>query len=768
MATLYAALGRQVYRWRWGMLAIALLLGMLGMAGAQRLPQVLYGSDIELPGTASHRVAQALRHDFKHPFAELAVVTTSSKRHGFQDPVYDRYLASLAERLRSMPEVQTVMSPPDTRDPRLVSPDGHHAILLVGLARHGIEEAERATPRLRAVVDAVSREHLARDPTLRWATTGRGALAYDINQLGARVSAAAEARAVPLTMGLLLLAFGALVAACIPLSMGLFATLLAMAVLSVVGMLTPLSSMVQNVSTMVGLAVGIDYSLLMVHRFREALGRGASVEDALSETMRTAGVAVTYSGLTVMIGMAGLWLTPSLDTRSTGLGGALVILMAVLVALTVLPAVLAVLGRRIDAPQPLSRWLARFDGSRTWARWAAAVTRHPVRSVAAGGVLLLALISPLSALSTHAEVSRWLPLSLEFHVGFDMLEEMGKKNASTPLQIVVRSEADSVVSPKHLESLFDLSRRLHADPRVLEVLGPVDLGPVAHGAQTHGSVPHGSATHGTSFSPDYYRALYGNPLLGNVLATRLKGTLLSQDGRQALISVVPRDEVRFEGTRALAHEIASWPAPGPGLRMEVGGQASFYNDLEAATARSFPAMVAFVVLATFVVLAWAYKSWLVPIKAILLNLGAVGAGYGALVMVFQWGIGRDLIGLTEPVQGIPLSVLVLIFGVVFGLSMDYEVFLISRIKEIYDQTRDNAYAIEAGLASTGRLITSAALIMGVIFGAFAWADFVVVRMLGVGMGVAVLVDALLIRVLLAPAVMRLAGKWNWVPGIRER
>lgn len=744
MDRLFDSLGRFVFRFRWWVLAISLLLGTLGAWGAQGLKDVLYGSNIELAGTPSSRVAQTLRDEFHHPFAELAIVTLSSSRSIERDASYRLFVNTLAGKLGSLPEVQSVLTHPETRSLGLAPADGHRAVLLVGLKTHGVQEAERATPRMRAVVERHGLSERRIDPSVRWATTGRGALSYDVNQFGAQVSAKAEEHAIPLTLVVLVLAFGALVAAGIPLGMGILTTLLTMGVLSLLGRVTPLSSMVQNVSTMVGLAVGIDYSLLMVTRFREALARGLDVADAVAETMRTAGQAVSYSGLTVIIGMAGLGLTPSLDTRSIGLGGALVVLMAVLLALSALPAVLSVLGRRVEAPRWLTSRMRRVDPGTAWRRWAALLMRHPGKAALVGTGLLLALASPVLFLKTEVEISRWLPKSLEFHVGFDMLQAMGKKYVSTPIQLVVTSQNGPVLN--HLEDLIRLSQRIHADPRVLDVTGPVDLPGV---------------------SPTAYRTLYRMSQLTGGIDPRLKGLVISQDGRKALFLVLIKNEEPFERSRELASDLTKWDPLAPDLRLEIGGQASFYNDLDAATVRSFPFMVGFIILATFVVLALAYRSWLVPLKAIVLNLGAIAAGYGTLVIVCQWGIGRSLIGLEAPTQGIPLSVLTLIFGVVFGLSMDYEVFLISRIKERFDQTGDNSRAIEEGLAATGPLITSAALIMVAIFGAFAWADFTVIKMIGVGLGSAVLVDATVIRVLLAPSLMRLAGNWNWHPGVRR-
>jgi RND superfamily putative drug exporter len=449
-----------------------------------------------------------------------------------------------------------------------------------------------------------------------------------------------------------------------------------------------------------------------------------------------------------MIGLAGLALTPSLNTRSIGVGGAIVLATRVAMALTLLPALLAILGPRIDAPAPFRRWVRTLDADRRWAGWAAWVTRH-ARALAAAGLLLLVLASaPMLGLRTDFAASSLLPrYDLEFQHGLDALQALGRKNAYAPVDLLVTAEAGAILEGANLEALLALSRRLEADPRVLEVLGPVDLRP--------------------GLGDDAYRRLYRHWRTARALAPDRFDAFVSRDGRRALVQVVARDALRFEAIQALARDLAAQPPP-PGVRVLVGGQAALYNDTHAAVVASAPGMVAFVVGATFLLLALLYRSVLVPLKATLLNLLSVGAGCGALVVLFQWGFGAGLLGLQEPTGGLPPAILATIFGIVFGLSMDYEVFLLSRIKEIHDETGDNALATERGLAATGGVITAAALVMATVFTGFAGMELVMVQMLGVGLAVAVLVDATIVRVMVAPALMRLAGSWNWWPGTRRR
>ncbi len=759
-AAAFDALARAIFRQRWPVLVGCVAIALLGAWAGLGVERKLYGSTAEIAGAPSQRVAEALRSEFQAPFGPLMVVTFQAKKLTVDDPGFRRALDATAQALRESTVVKRVVSPAGSRDRRLRSADGHTAAILVGLASPSAQEAERATPAIRAAIRAPAETLKQADPTASYAVTGAGPLAYDLARYGAEDGARAEGRVLPVTLGILLLAFGALTAAAIPLVMGVLATAAAMGLIALVASHWPLAIVVQNVATMLGLAVGIDYALLVIGRFREALGRGAGTEDALAESMRTAGVAVAGSGLTVMIGLAGLIFTPSLNTRSIGVGGALVLAAGVLMALTLLPALLAILGPSIDAPALIRLRLRGLDAGRRWGGWAGWVCQH-AKPLAAAGLLLLALAAaPIATLRTDYGASSLLPrYELEFQRGLDMLASLGRKNAYAPIDLLVTADTGAILqpgsldaqatlyTPGNLDGLLALSRRLREDPRVLEVLSPVDLRP--------------------GLPADHYRRLYRHWRGARRLAPDRFDAFVSRDGKRALVQVIAVDDLRFEAIQVLARDLAEAPQPA-GLQVVVGGQAALYNDTHQAVVASAPGLFAFVIGATFLTLALIYRSLLVPLKATLLNLLSVGAGVGALVVLFQWGWGMGLLGLQEPTGGLPPAILATIFCIVFGLSMDYEVFLISRIKEAYDATGDNALATEEGLAATGGVITAAALIMATVFAGFAGMKLVMVQMLGVGLAVAVLVDATVVRVLLAPALMRLAGDWNWWPGHRPR
>lgn len=744
---LFDTLARAIARWRWPVLVACLVLAALGGWTGMGVEKLLYGSTVEIDGTPSKRVADALRTHFAAPMASLAVVAVHADHLTWDQVAFAAALDDAASRLRACRQVAKVLTPREAHDPRLHSTDGHTALLVVSLAAPSAQDAERDTPIVRdAVAPALERLRSA-DGSVHWATTGAGALAFDVAQYGVKDGQRAEAAVLPLTLTILLVAFGALVAAGMPLLMGMLATSATLGLVAVVAKVYPLSIAVQNVATMLGLAVGIDYSLIVIGRFREAQARGIGTVDAVAEAMRTAGLAVACSGCTVMIGLAALATTPSLNTRSIGVGGALVLLVGVGLSLTLLPAALAILGPRVDSPAFLRRRLQRLSPARHWDAWAAWVCGHAGPLAIAGTLLMALLCAPVLTLHTDFADHDLLPhYDLEFQRGLDMLAAMGRRNAGAPVQLLVAADHGPVLEGHALDGLLALSRRLHADPRVTEVLGPVDWRP---GLDEAG-----------------YRKLYHHWRALQALAPDRFGAIVSKDGTEALVQVVPRDDQRFEQIQVLARDLGRAPAP-PGVSILVGGQAALYNDVHYALLASVPWLVAFVVASTFLVLAQAFRSWLVPLKATVLNLASVGAGCGVLTVVFQWGWGIHWLGLEHPVGGVPPSILATIFCIVFGLSMDYEVFLISRIAEDFQATRDNARAVRDGLAATGGIITAAALIMVTVFAGFAGVRLVLVQMLGVGLATAVLVDATVVRVLLAPAFMTLAGDWNWHPGYKK-
>ncbi len=753
-----ARLSRFCARHALAVLAAWSLAVALASVGATRLPALLFSGSGDIPDSPSLRIDHLLRVEFADPYAQLLVLALRSAALD-RDPGAAATLdAALAARLRASPLVERVAVDEEIPDRRMLPLPGTGHVALISLKAADIREAEQAIPRLRAAVEPLLRTAKTRDPDLQWATTGRAALTYDLNRFNAEDTTRAEVRALPLTLLILILAFGSLVAAGVPLVMGLASTTLTLGLVFLVAQSVILSNLVQNVASMVGLAVGIDYSLFVIHRYRQELQR-LSVQQpaadpfqrqqmALEEAMATAGATVVVSGVAVLIGMCGLLLTPLMETRSLGFGGCVVVAMAVLACLTLLPALLTLLGPTLlEWPAILSRELRGERARQRWGQWADAVMRYPATGAIASLAALLLLAWPGLQTRFGFPEAAFLPTELEFTRGMELLRAMNLKGLLSPLTIVLTdTTGHPALSAQRVPALLAFSARLRRDKRVAFAQGPVDLADDWPAAR--------------------YEALYADVDAAFATVPYLRG-FVSHDQKRILVQVFPTRDCTLEDTKALARAIPAWMHI-PGMRIDLGGQPVYYNDFDVAMKAAYGRSIGFVLFITCLVLLLVFRAPLVAVKALALNALSVLAGYGVVVWIFQEGHGSAWLGVSAPTGVVPLTIPLLIFCILFGLSMDYEVFLLSRARAAFERTGDNTASVREALADTGSVITSAALIMVAVFGAFAFARVVLVQMLGVGLAAAVLVDATVIRCLLGPALMRVAGVWNWWPQTRKR
>src|SRR5438046_1384817 len=486
-------------------------------------------------------------------------------------------------------------------------------------------------------------------------------------------------------------------------------------------------------------------------RVREALNRGVSALDAAVRTVQTAGAAVVTSGLTVVVGFAGLLTTPLVETRSVGVGGLLVVGTAVLLATTFLPAMLAILGRNIDRPRWLARPLASIHAPSGWERWARFLLHRPWRAVAGGGLAVALLSFPLTQIRIGVPARNWFPPESESGQGLAELQEMGASGVIQPTRVVIQlPEGESALSPLRLRGLKTLSDSLRKDPGVKEVRGVATIRPGMSSLQL-ALFYSDSREVRERFAPFF-------------------NAYLSADNRTTLVDVIPADTVTLTGLMDVARRVRAVVAHRvrglQGCEILVGGFAATSVDLQHHLLSRLPGVVALILGITALMLFVAFRSVLVPLKAVLLNCLSVSSAFGVTVLVFQHGYGGRLFGLDGPTEAIFVVVPVLIFATVFGLSMDYEVFLLTRMKEVFDKTGRNDHATMEGLSATASTITFAAAIMIAVFGVFAFSRVLAVQLVGFGLAMAVLFDATLIRMVLVPAIMHIAGRWNWWPGVR--
>jgi RND superfamily putative drug exporter len=717
-------------------LALAWLAAAAVLLPLARRAEDRFEVQARILGSESAEVERLLATRFESPFAHGAVLVLAGVP-GPGSPEGRAVLGTVVEALRARPEVSGTFSYLDQPEPHFAGERGQGMFVLVGLeAPNG--RVDRLLQGLRAATAALAARlrHDHPEISLRW--TGEAAINFDLWRTSTDESRTAERRALPVTLVLLVAAFGSVVAALLPVASGALAVALTLGLLALASAVASLSVLVVSVASMLGLALGIDYALLTLSRFREARAAGSPPAPAAAEAARRAGGTAVLSGAVVAVGFLALLLVPLTELRSAVLGGLVVVVVSVLLAATLLPGALAALGPHLEAGRILPRRAA--DGQR-WRAWARRVTARPWLVLLLAGTPILLLAVPAARLNPQVPRGPWLPPQMESTKALDDLRAMGRSGVVESLRVVLELPATTTVLEREgWEAQRRLAERLAADPRVARVQSLRTLAGERADDLTYVSL----------------------------LPAVAKRSFLASEGDAALLEVVPKEDVDPEDLASFVRELrrkdAALLTGMPGTRLNVGGLPAFNADYEDAVGGRMPWVVGIIVAVTLLSLYVAFRSVLVALKAVALNLLAVSCAFGALVLVFQDGHGVRLLGLEGPVDGVFPIVPALVFCTVFGLSMDYEVFLVSRVAEARRAGMSDEEAIGEGLARTGGVITSAAAIMIAVFGAFVLGSFVLIKMLGFALAVAVLVDATVIRVAIGPALLRLAGRWNWWPG----
>jgi putative drug exporter of the RND superfamily len=632
------------------------------------------------------------------------VIVVRSERSVVSDAAYAGHVRALVRDVRRGGDVKQVSSYLDPGGQVLVSPDRHATVLPIVLAGPKDE-------RIAGLISTV--EHANGSGGFAAHITGSHTLDRDFERLSASDLQTGELQfGLPAALVVLLLVVGTLAGAAVPMLMAIISIVVALGVTALIGQAFPLNLFIVNMVVAMGLALGIDYSLFIVSRLREERHRGRATREAILTVASTATRAVVFSGTAFALAMIAMLLVPDTTLRSLGLGAVIVGVVSIVVALTFHPALLMILGDRVDRLRLpwLGRRIAASAGEEgpVWRRAVLAVMRRPAISLIATTVLLLALASPVLGLRMGAAGTSSLPNDTVAKQGLVALERDFPKGATDPVNIVVDGSPND---PGVKQGLSGLRAQLATDRDFAARALTVENGPRIAVA----SLP-------LSVEPSSSRA--------SAAVDRLRD------------DYVPR---AFGATAD---------------RVLVGGTPAEARDSFAVNARWLPIVIAFVLTLSVVLLTLAFRSIAVPLTAIVVNLLSVGAAYGILVLVFQKGVGIDLLGFTQ-VERIDAWVPIFLFSVLFGLSMDYQVFLLSRIHERWIATGDTPGAIVHGVASTARLITGAAAIIIVVFTGFATGQLVAFQEMGFGIAVALALDATLVRLLLIPAAMRLLGERNW-------
>ena len=740
---------RAIVRFRFLIIAFWIAVAAFAVPRASRVHDVLDVEGRVIFPTEASTASRILRDEFPQPFTHFFAVTIDGSVP-VDSPPFQQAIEALAAAARAEPYIAVVYAYRTGGDTALVSADRRATFLVAAVDRANADSSTDLTPAFRlAMRRAAERLASRRDYAIH--VTGAPALDFDIRTVSKEDADWGEARALPLATLVLIVAFGALVAAILPIMVGMFAITCSLALVHAAAVLLPMSVFVLNIVTMIGLGVGIDYSLLIVTRFREELNRGLRRREAAVRTIQTAGRAVVTSGLTVVVGFASLFVAPVMETRSVAIGGVIVVSVAVLLSVTLLPGVLAILGRAIDAPRGLARRLAWYHAPTGWERWSRRLGAHPWRALLLGFATAAVVIWPLGGIRIGLPRAGWFPDGTESAAGVDALERIGTRGLLQPVTVVVRApESEKVVGTRYLRGLRRLADSIAADPRVAGVRSAITLEP------------------GTSLLQ--YSLLYSDVNRARSRYPDLLATFLSRDARTTRLTVVLHDTTSITGSMDVVRRIRRIRDAGvsglDGTEILLAGFQASSVDLQDTLLRRFPLLVTLVLVITAIAMFVAFQSVLVPVKAVVMNCLSVAGAFGLIVLVFQHGTGGALFGLDGPTEAIYVVVPVLVFAVVFGLSMDYEVFLLARIKEAFDRSGKNSQATMEGLSATASVITSAAAIMIIVFGTFSFSRVLAVQLFGFGLAAAVFLDATLVRMVLVPAFMHIAGRWNWWPGVR--
>lgn len=670
----------------WVLIASLIITVISGLLGVQSLSKLSSGGFSD-PKSDSAKALEYTQDVFKT--RNPAVVLIVDAPTTVDDPTVTQNALAIEKQVAAEAGVdQTLSYWSSGGAPQLKSADGKAAFIFVYFKGKSFDKASELGGRIQKNFDKEFGD-------LRVYASGIATFSHEINNRIRKDLARSEYIAIPLTMILLLLVFGALTASLSPLLVGVAAIAGAFFILWLITLTTDISIFALNLITGLGLGLGIDYSLLIVNRFREELRNGNDVSAAVARTVATAGKTVVFSGLTVAVTLASLILFPMFFLSSFAYAGVAVVLVAVLGALIPLPALLALLGPKIDTIVIRKSALNPTDHG-NWARLSRIVMRWPVPITVITGALLLFLAAPTTSAAFSQVDERVLPASSSVAQAAALITDRFPGKEASPVEVIIPNSADKDIAP-YMSELAKVDQVVRVNPP----------------------------------------------------------TTVDNNTR---IQVIASADPRSPNGERLIKDIRAVPAPEGTL---VGGIAADYTDSQNAIARTLPWVFLWIVISVLILLFLFTGSILLPIKAVLLNILSLGATLGVLTWIFVEGHLQSLIGGFTVTGTLDTSTMVLIAVVAFGLSMDYEIFLLSRIKEEHDRGASNEDAVAFGLQRSGRIITAAALILTAVFAAFLISGVTSIKMMGLGVAFAILLDATVIRALLVPALMRLFGSWNW-------
>lgn len=712
--------GKMTYRLRWWVVIFWIVLFVGFVSFAAKTPGLLKDNGFTPYGSESEQGMQVLNEELGFPSSSITLVYQSPSLDLTSEPQKRRIMDSLASIKRS----DYVLGIDFSHAARLENGSAGIQSVLISLNLN-TDDALEKYPQIRKMISAPEGMDVH--------ITGGTAVIHDLQQASKHDIAKAEMLGLPIALLVLLAIFGTILGALLPLVVGLLSVTITLGVTYFIAQQEiSLSNFLPNMITMLGLAVGIDYALFIVSRFREELKRQQAVEEAVAVASETAGKAILFSGMAVLIGILGMFFIDLSLFHSFAIGGVLVVFISVLVANSLLLALLGLFGHRINSFQIIPAAWKTDRSEKAWGRIAYAVMKRPILLVSVLTILLLYLMMPLSGIKLGVSDAEVLPPSYESRLGWDLMNETYDRREMDPIHVAVRTQG-GVWEKESIRGVQNFIKQVENLPDVKEVRAYTNvLG-----------IPREEQAVQLLQQPEIQRQLEIQKLAKS---------------RTALIEVIPQTDPDGSAVAKLVRNLRileegnlhSWVTGGPAYRLDIVDRIN----------GPVPWVIFFVMGITYIILFIAFRSAVLPLKAVFMNVLSLGASLGIVVSVFQQGHFADWFQITS-IGYVNAILPMIIFCVVFGISMDYEVFLISRIIEEYETTGDNEHSTAEGLKKTGSLITSAAFILVVVVGTFIFTDIEIMKALGLGLSLAVLIDATVIRIIVVPALMKLLGAANW-------
>jgi putative drug exporter of the RND superfamily len=748
---MFEALGRFVHRFRWIVIGVWVALFGVSVVAAPLLGDVLRGSFAN-PDAPSQQAAALVQEKFQQGPTSVLVIF----KDGSLDAAGAEFQAAQKQSLDQLaaaqiPGLQSVQTYASTGSDLLLSRDRRTSVAVLNFDAP-LEIIQNQIERIREALEGGA---------LQTYVTGEPAVNADLTTYSFRDLQKVELYGLPVALIALLFVFGSLVSAALPVITGGLAVTVTLGGLYLLGRLMDMSIFTMNTATLLGLAVAIDYALFFVSRFREELHKGASAEEAVVTTTARAGRSVLYSGIAVIVGVAGLLFFPSPGLRSVGIGGALVVFFSVAASLTFIPALLSVLGRRVNLLPVLP--IRDVHASRFWNWWSRRLLKRPWVGIVVSLVLIGLLVAPVLTLKTEMTTANTLPKAAESRLGIEILDQEFDRAALSPVSVLLTWDGDGQIDVSRAAALFMYGQQLTGLQGVGSVTSPFTLGGLGDSAAL------------AAFWPQFERLLndpagFVVPEAGITLDSGVTITAAQLEQFRQLVQgsvapgavlfrVVAQDAPGSAAAQDLVGRIMATAAPA-GYVAHVAGESAYNYDFFKELSDWFPWVILWVFLSSFVIFVVLLRSLALPALAVVVNVFTVGMSYGLLVLLFQGDTFQNVLRFT-PTGAIEVIIPIVLLCNLFGITMDYAVFMLTRSHECWERTADNRRSVATGLIQTGRVIVSAALLVVIVTGAFTFTNIRSTKMLGMGVALAIIVDTILIRMTLLPSMMAYLGRLNW-------